>query len=127
MLFALITIFLSDLSLIQIYLMLLSTLVILVYYIHMSPYSKISQNRIEIFNESCLYMIIVSFFIFTDYESTYDMKMYLGYSCVLGILLNFLINIILLLIQGIRKLRKWMRKKCKKHKKSQTPIPNTTL
>jgi hypothetical protein len=67
------------------------------YYINNKPFIENKINKIEIFNEICLYFICVAYLLFTDYENDYNAKWSIGFACIFFIVINFIVNVILLL------------------------------
>jgi hypothetical protein len=67
------------------------------YYVKNKPFDDTWSNIIETFNEVCLYTLTILYLQFTDYVSSYSIRWYVGYVCIAIILLNFFVNIILLL------------------------------
>jgi hypothetical protein len=63
------------------------------------------------FNELSLYTLCVFYLLFTDYESTYEAKWIIGFMVIIVICLNFLINIIIILVKAIIFLKDYIRKK----------------
>lgn len=71
----------------------------LVYLIHVRPFSTSFLNSMEIFNEACLLLASLHVYLFTDYLPGPALRYRVGWSLVVLTLANLLVNVLFMLGQ----------------------------
>jgi hypothetical protein len=102
LLFAFNAIFLESLPIIQVQVLFGTSLAAIVYLIRFKPFDLPLLNRLEIFNELCLYLMSYPCLLFTDIQinemaSSSHFKYSMGWVVVGGVLLNISINMLIML------------------------------
>jgi hypothetical protein len=89
-------VFLSGHPTFQCQLFLASALFMLVYLIHVRPFTTTLLNAMEIFNEACLLLASYHVFLFTDFSPDPVFRYNFGWSLVVLTLVNLLVNLLMM-------------------------------
>jgi hypothetical protein len=79
----------------------------LIYILYVRPI--IEGLKTEIFNEICSLLCSVMLLIFTDFVDDPEIKFYSGYVFIGIYIINFLVNFIVILIDAIKTLSRWIK------------------
>jgi len=82
-------------------------LVALFYQSAVQPYEEQAENRLEFFNQSIIFVIMVLMFTFTDLVTDVNLKRAAGYTVLVLIFLNVLVNFILVMKSMIPSCKKF--------------------
>jgi len=120
----------------QLQLLVWQSLIAIMIHTAFNPYSTKSQGRLELFNEVLILLCIYHVFGMTDLISSVTAKLYLGYSLVGFLAIQFVAGIAFVSVttvrDGYRKLYKWYKGEPEKmikskDKKPVTPAENNQL
>jgi hypothetical protein len=111
LLFAISIIFMNYIPMLQIFTLFVSSVATIIYLISYKPFDTPLLNRLEIFNELCLYLMSYPCMLFTDvsfedaagapFSSAY-FKYNMGWIVVCGVLLNISVNMIIMLAMTVQ-------------------------
>ena len=96
---------------IQITLYLMASLFLICFFLNTKPFETPYINKMEIFNECCVYTLLLCYTTFTDSTTPVEFYMNMGLASVGIILFNFLFNLSLLIGGSINGLRKVILRK----------------
>jgi hypothetical protein len=108
--------FLTNYVVFQLQILLASSISFLIYLIWVHPFANKANNYIELFNEGCLYCLIIVFSVFSDYIEVSSIKWSAGY-CSFGIvILNILVNFSYIITLSIQPLISFIKRRKKSNK-----------
>jgi hypothetical protein len=101
--FAVSAIFLTDYPLFQLYLLFAQSFLVMIFVIKLRPFDQPLLNRLEIFNEICIYAETCLTILFTDLniegmESNYN----IAWIVILILFINFAVNFAVLIAMNLR-------------------------
>eukprot|EP00347_Sterkiella_histriomuscorum_P018674 403344610 len=89
----------------QISLLLYQSLLLYIYVGIVKPFETVKFNRIEQFNEVCILAVSYHLLIFTDYVDDTDIQDDFGYSIIAITMVNIVVNMGIMIVETIKKLR----------------------
>lgn len=105
LLFCLTALLLPAAPLLQLLSLNLSSLLLLCYILSVRPFTVPSLNRLEAFNEACIYMCSVPCLMFTEIGEGGVLEYQIGWAVIGVVTLNIVVNIIVLAAENVKGLR----------------------
>ncbi|CDW84916.1 UNKNOWN [Stylonychia lemnae] len=108
---------------VQSFFAIMSSLLLMVFYLRVKPFENYSQSMIELFNEGCVLFQCYYMLLNTDNDlvssTDNDLRLNLGWFTVGLTLLYLLVNTLIVLVQMFGQLSQTIKQKCKKPAKTQ--------
>lgn len=101
------------------------SVIILGYILREKPFEKKMQNTLELFNEVFFYCLVMVFFAFTDFIDDGDLKWKAGWAAIIIIMLNITINIMVIVVDRVKKISHMVSSYCSKRKAKKMPMMTT--
>jgi hypothetical protein len=102
LIFSISVVFLDQYALVQIFLLIIQSLLVLCYLLHVRPFSDRSISLLEIFNEICIYLVAFPVLMFKDITDNTITNYNLGWMIVFCVLVNILVNMIVMVVINLK-------------------------